>query len=234
MPEPRLTAEDKPEIQRLLDSGETRASIARIYGMAASQVTRYCQRHGIAPAGFRVAEADRPTMPADLDVRTLDSCPGLLFGRDGIVYSDSTDPPRARSPKVETSRQQLRLIHRGKQINVTRLACEAWHGPPPEGAVAIRINGDPEDIRPENLEWRQRGPHVSGREFVEAWQTSISVAEVADRLGISPSAAMSRAEHLRENGVPLRELVVPRDGYDDLAELARELARENDLAGHDD
>lgn len=166
-------------------------------------------------------------MPDDLDVRTLPEYPELLFGADGVIYSTLTDPPLARSPRVCGSNQTLRMIVGGRQVNCTRMMCEAWHGPPPPGGVANRINGQPDDIRPENLQWLDASNRqVSGTEFVRAWQASGSVAEVADRLGLTAATCRLRAGRLREHGVPLRELTTSRNDYGDLAALARELAPE--------
>lgn len=45
---------------------------------------------------------------------------------------------------------------------------------------------------------------VRERRFIRAWQRSQHVQEVADRLGISYSAAWNRALRLRNAGIPLR------------------------------
>jgi hypothetical protein len=44
----------------------------------------------------------------------------------------------------------------------------------------------------------------SHEDFVRAWQTSDSAAEVARKLGIERSAASSRACYMRKRGVPLK------------------------------
>lgn len=216
---------DEADVRRRIADGESRASIARSYGMSSSSLSHYCRVRGIGPAAGNLQHEDRQPMPDDLDVRTLPEYPELLFGSDGIIYSTLTDPPLARSPRVGGSNQALRMIVGGRQVNCTRLMCEAWHGPPPPGGVAHRLNGQPDDIRPENLQWLDaRHRQVSGTEFVRAWQMSESVAEVADRLGLTDTTCRLRADRLREHGVPLRELTTGRNNYDDLAALARELA----------
>jgi hypothetical protein len=215
---------DEADVRRRITEGESRASIARSYGMSASSLSHYCRVRNIAPAVGNLPHSERQAMPDDLDVRKLIASPGLLFGADGIVYSTETDPPLARSPRM-TAMGMVRMIWRGRQINVTRLMCEAWHGPPPPGTIARRLNGDPTDLRPQNLEWAEPiGKHVSSPDFVRAWQSSESVTEVADRLGLSRAQCHARSLSLRENGVPLRELVVERHDYDELATLARELS----------
>jgi DNA-binding transcriptional regulator GbsR (MarR family) len=46
---------------------------------------------------------------------------------------------------------------------------------------------------------------VDSEEFVRAWQTSESVSEVSDRLGLSKLSASVKASHLRSAGVPLKK-----------------------------
>ena len=46
---------------------------------------------------------------------------------------------------------------------------------------------------------------VDPEAFVRAWQTAVSVNEVADRLGISKLGASVKASHLRKEGVPLKK-----------------------------
>lgn len=46
---------------------------------------------------------------------------------------------------------------------------------------------------------------VDSEEFVRAWQTSESVAEVATRLSMSKLSASVKASHLRRAGVPLKK-----------------------------
>jgi biotin operon repressor len=50
-----------------------------------------------------------------------------------------------------------------------------------------------------------RSVTVDPEEFVKAWQTAVSVNEVADRLGISKLGASVKASHLRKEGVPLKK-----------------------------
>jgi hypothetical protein len=64
------------------------------------------------------------------------------------------------------------------------------------------------------------GEHpATPREFVEAWQGSASVAEVAAKLGRRRSAVRLRARRYRQRGIPLKDL--PPDEPTDWDELAR-------------
>jgi biotin operon repressor len=46
---------------------------------------------------------------------------------------------------------------------------------------------------------------VDSEDFVRAWQMSESVAEVADKMGMSKLGASVKASHLRRAGVPLKK-----------------------------
>lgn len=67
---------------------------------------------------------------------------------------------------------------------------------------------------------------VTPREFIEAWQTSKNVAEVAMRLGLKKGQCRVRACRYRKRGVPLKEFPwippTPPD-WSALAEFAAEL-----------
>jgi hypothetical protein len=47
---------------------------------------------------------------------------------------------------------------------------------------------------------------VSPEDFVRAWQSSSSIAEVVKKLGMSKSSVASRASYYRQNGVRLKRL----------------------------
>lgn len=57
------------------------------------------------------------------------------------------------------------------------------------------------------------------KEFVKIWQTSNSVKEVAEKLGISEPTAWSRGNKLRKAGVPLKKF--SRASTLDIDELKR-------------
>jgi hypothetical protein len=70
-----------------------------------------------------------------------------------------------------------------------------------------------------------QGEHLATpREFVEVWQGSASVAEVAAKLGRRRSAVRLRARRYRQRGIPLKYLppCEPTD-WDELARYAAEL-----------
>ncbi len=46
---------------------------------------------------------------------------------------------------------------------------------------------------------------LSAREFVQAWQSSSSVAEVSSKTGSSKNAVRVRAHRYRQMGVPLKQ-----------------------------
>lgn len=60
-------------------------------------------------------------------------------------------------------------------------------------------------------------------EFIRIWQTSDSVIEAAEKLGISANAARSQASRLRRKGIPLILGPGGRDRIEDYGKL-RELA----------
>jgi len=65
---------------------------------------------------------------------------------------------------------------------------------------------------------------VDARTFVEAWQTSNSVDEVAQKTGLPKKYCSSRASTYRKRGVPLKRMThTPRGGEDwqELADFAR-------------
>jgi len=49
-------------------------------------------------------------------------------------------------------------------------------------------------------------PSISAEDFVRAWQKSASVKAVCDTLGISETAANSRARNYRKAGVQLKKM----------------------------
>lgn len=69
-------------------------------------------------------------------------------------------------------------------------------------------------------------------EFIEAWQQSSSVKEVAKRLNMPPKTVSSRASYYRKKKVPLKKMRSSGRGplnWKKLAELARELAEESSV-----
>lgn len=59
------------------------------------------------------------------------------------------------------------VIHRSdrerpKNVLVSRLVCETFHGPPPPAAVCMHLNDIPNDNRPENLQWGTQQDNMCG------------------------------------------------------------------------
>ncbi len=53
---------------------------------------------------------------------------------------------------------------------------------------------------------RKNNKKVSAEDFITAWQTAESVEEVSERLGMSKSAAMTRASNYRRvHEIPLKK-----------------------------
>ena len=69
-----------------------------------------------------------------------------------------------------------------------------------------------------------RNHTVSAREFVEAWQTSASAGEVADKLGVTKASVHQRVHSYRKQGVLLKHMPAVYTGarvdWDDLREYA--------------
>jgi len=64
---------------------------------------------------------------------------------------------------------------------------------------------------------------ITPKQFVQAWQTAASMAEVEDLTGMPRSAAQSRAAAYRRRGVNLKKFLnSPRIDWDDLAAVANE------------
>ena len=68
------------------------------------------------------------------------------------------------------------------------------------------------------------------REFVEAWQSSESVPEVAEKTGLTIPACRGRVSSYRKHGVPLRKMRTgagrKKTDWSALADFAREVSSE--------
>lgn len=173
----------------------------------------------------------RKTMPDGLDVRPIPSAPGYLVSEDGRVYSD-TDPPLLMAaqdkPGRKTMRRRVRLCAHGRirRHYVAALVLESWVGPRPALCVAQHYDGDPLNCHVSNLFWGHPQTRIDPREFVRVWQSSGSVREAAERLGVEYATAMATSVRMRDHGVKLKQLVSTED-YADLAALADQLANES-------
>jgi hypothetical protein len=66
------------------------------------------------------------------------------------------------------------------------------------------------------------------RRFIEVWQTSATLAEVASKLGTSKGACRARAWRYRQRGVPLKEfppIELPVIDWGELADYAASCSR---------
>jgi len=64
------------------------------------------------------------------------------------------------------------------------------------------------------------------RQFIEAWQTSSTVADVARKLKMKRAQVRVRASRYRKHGVPLKEYVpaeLPWVDWEELAQFAAQL-----------
>jgi len=71
-------------------------------------------------------------------------------------------------------------------------------------------------------------------EFIAAWQSSNSVAEVAKKIGSRKKTVRTRAYRYRQSGIPLKEFPpVELPDWDELAEYAESLLPEDADTGSD-
>lgn len=63
---------------------------------------------------------------------------------------------------------------------------------------------------------------ATAQEFIKAWQSSNSVAEVAKKIRCRTQAARLRGMRYRRMGIPLKDFP-PMPGWDELAEYAKSL-----------
>ena len=67
---------------------------------------------------------------------------------------------------------------------------------------------------------------VTPEEFVRAWQTAKSLAEVAERTGLKLETARARGRRFRKRGIPLKSFAGqgrPATDWESLKRLAEEL-----------
>ncbi len=65
---------------------------------------------------------------------------------------------------------------------------------------------------------------ITPREFIAAWQSSFSIAEVSKKTGIRKKAVRVRAYRYRQAGIPLKEFPpVELPNWDELADFAASL-----------
>jgi hypothetical protein len=60
------------------------------------------------------------------------------------------------------------ILFRGKNYRVSRLICEAFHGPAPfPRAVVMHVDDNPSNNRPENLRWATQKENLNAQKFIE-------------------------------------------------------------------
>lgn len=173
-----------------------------------------------------------PRLPDDLEFRQVPGHPSYLVSIDGRFWTTLVDGQPAektlsarkyhsnRENTDRSKRLRLRVMCNGRvtMLDAASLACEAWHGPRPDGAIVDFADNDVSNLCRDNLAWRLTSGQISDKEFVLAWQSSYSVAECAERLGCEPSGMYARAKRLREAGVRLK-FMTERLSVEDLNSL---------------
>lgn len=85
------------------------------------------------------------------------------------------------------------IVFKGKNYRVSRLVCEAFHGPAPfHRAVVMHLNDDPADNRPENLRWGTQKENLNTPSFIAYCRS-----RVGDR---HPHAIAARRDLQTANG----------------------------------
>lgn len=170
-----------------------------------------------------------PEVNGEVDLRPT-QYDGYLAGSDGYIYSTKgVNHPtqiarRKSSEKSGLTRMRARLFVDGRALdaNVAAVICEAFHGPRPTGCIACFIDGDRDNTNPNNLEWSiPKNTKVDRIAFVRAWQSSYSVGEVVDKMGISYTQVYVIARDMKNAGVPLKEFSEKFD-IDELKRIAEE------------
>lgn len=173
-----------------------------------------------------------PRLPPDLEFRQVPGHSLYLVSIDGRFWTTAIDGEPAEKTLAErrsnkrtdkgAARMRLRVTHQGRVImlDAASLACEAWHGPRPEGAYVAFLDGEMDNLAAENLGWRMADVKISDADFVRAWQTSHSMHEVAEKCGgMSVASVYHRAKALRGNGVRLKDIVRAKSDADALNAL---------------
>lgn len=77
--------------------------------------------------------------------------------------------------------------------------------------------------KPSNSQQRQN--HVTPSQFIEAWETSDSAKEAAEKLGMTRSAVSARASQYRKKGILLKKMARTRRGPTLTKEVVADLNR---------
>jgi hypothetical protein len=172
----------------------------------------------------------REELPLGLEVRPIPGLPDYAASRDGRVWAMWCEPPLAMSPRPHKSgdgrkfiRVRLTVGGRVRDYYLARLIAETWlsSSKPPNAVIAFLERGS-ECCAVDNLAWKQGRAAVLDSEFVRVWQAATSAGEAAELLGITYSAAHTRAGALRKKGVPLKQFSCHDMSLDELRLLAQE------------
>jgi hypothetical protein len=68
-------------------------------------------------------------------------------------------------------------------------------------------------------------PRIENHDFVKAWLSSDTVAQVAKKLNISPASASAKANYLRNKGVNLPNMERPKPDPNSVEELNKLVAK---------
>jgi transposase len=193
--------------RRLHADGLTNSEIAACAGVSVSAVSQWLRKCNLEPNGVgNMRDDEREELPAGEETRPVLSCPGYSVSRAGHVYSERGDVPRRMATKPTEAGPRVGLSRDGRLrlYYVASLVLEAWAGPRPAGGLVLFRNGDRQDCRVENLEWRFGTSRIDPAELVRVWQSSGSMTEVAERLGSTPATVYIIGTRLRDRGVPLK------------------------------
>lgn len=175
-----------------------------------------------------------PRLPSELEIRQVPGHPSYLVSSDGRFWTtlvegepaEMTLRLRRSTTRNDKGAQRLRLYlsQNGRviAIDAASLACEAFHGARPVGAVVGFADGNQHNLDRSNIGWQMPSIRIHDRDFVLAWQASYSITEVAEKLGISVPGVYSKAKVLVDKGVRLKHISGKEDvSVDELNDLIR-------------
>lgn len=222
----------RAKVQRLADAGHTPAEIADRLTTPESTVRRLLGDNAPSRNGKgNIARDDRTYATEEIEIREIPSAPGYGVSDDGRVWSLKSNPPYMMTPKINNSRHGQPLLRVRLSVNgrvsdryIAQLVAEVWLPPRPLAAVLGYRDDDRANVVADNLVWLESAKtiHVPDSEFVTVWQTSHTMQEATDRLGISVAAAYVRSCNFRKKGVPLKFLGHKDISLDELIRLAEE------------
>jgi hypothetical protein len=107
--------------------------------------------------------------------------PGMLASSDGRLMAESFVRKMPRGGTVVhkgkawtgtwSKEGRYTTKFRGKNYKVARLVCEAFHGPPPPGAVCMHLDENARNNRFENLAWGTQKENLNAPGFIAYCRT---------------------------------------------------------------